>query len=325
MWIRITQIDGKLPNLALMRISSWFKEKGYKVFFSRSAYKDLFEPNYDFVFGSAIFSFSKDKIEELRRQFPQAIIGGTGEKINSSLKDIGIPDDYDKLDYSIYPDYKNSLGFTQRGCRLKCKFCVVPEKEGKNKTVASIYDIWRGEPYPKNIHLLDNDFFGSDSWQDRAKEIIEGNFKVCFNQGINVRLIHEEGAQVLAKMKYYDDSFTKRRIYTAWDNLKDERIFFKGINILNNAGIPNHRIMAYMLIGYKLGETIEDILYRVKAMQDKSILPYPMVYSPYGQKPKKILKQIQRWVIRRYYQFVPFEEYKTQSARDDFSNFEISY
>ena len=325
MWIRLTQIDGKLPNLALMRMSAWFKKNGYKIHFSRSAYKDLFEPDYKLVFGSTIFSFSKKKIDVFKKQFPNAIVGGTGERINSSLKEIGIPDDYDELDYSIYPTFKNSIGFTQRGCRLKCKFCVVPEKEGKNKSVASIYNIWRGEPYPKHLHLLDNDFFGSDRWQERAEEIINGDFKVCFNQGINVRLIHKEGAEFLSKMKYYDDSFTKKRIYTAWDNLKDEKIFFKGIDILNNAGIPNKHIMAYMLIGYKVEESVDDILYRVKAMQDKNILPYPMVYAPYGKEPKKVLKQIQRWVIRRYYEFVPFEDYQNKQIKTNLNNLEIVY
>lgn len=239
------------------------------------------------------------------------------------MEEIGIPENYAKLDYEIYPEFSNSIGFTQRGCRLKCKFCVVPEKEGKNKAVASIYDIWRGKPYPKNLHLLDNDFFGNPDWQDRANEIIDGGFKVCFNQGINVRLIHKEGAAALSSMKYYDDSFTKRRIYTAWDNLKDQKIFFKGIDLLNDAGIPGKHIMAYMLIGFKPEETIEQILLRVRLMKERGILPYPMVYAPYGKEPKKVLKQVQRWVIRRYYEFVEFEDYVSKPFNPKTKNLEI--
>ena len=40
--IKLVQIDGKLPNLALMRLSSYYKEKGYQVDFTRSVNKDLF-------------------------------------------------------------------------------------------------------------------------------------------------------------------------------------------------------------------------------------------------------------------------------------------
>jgi hypothetical protein len=90
--------------------------------------------------------------------------------------------------------------------------------------VNSIADIWRGEPYPKHLHLLDNDFFGQpeEQWRARVAEILDGGFKVCFNQGINIRLITEQAAEWIAKLPYYDDQFKTRRLYTAWDNLKDE-------------------------------------------------------------------------------------------------------
>ena len=58
-----------------------------------------------------------------------------------------------------------------------------------------IHQIWRGEPHPKEIILMDNDFFGQPGWQEKADEILEGGFKVNFNQGMNARLIHEEGAK----------------------------------------------------------------------------------------------------------------------------------
>src|SRR5208337_3425878 len=111
---------------------------------------------------------------------------------------------------------------TQRGCRLSCKFCVVPGKEGKPRTVATVADIWRGEPHPKHLHLLDNDFFGQDQWRERIAEIRDGGFKVCFNQGINVRAVTDEVAEALATVQYRDMKFKERRLYTAWDNLKDE-------------------------------------------------------------------------------------------------------
>ena len=107
-----------------------------------------------------------------------------------------------------------SLGFTQRGCRLKCKFCVVPTKEGKPRSINTIWDIWRGDPHPRKLHLLDNDFFGQDEdqWRARIAEIQDGGFKICLNQGINVRLISEEGAKALASVEYRDDQFQQRRI-----------------------------------------------------------------------------------------------------------------
>jgi len=76
--IRITQLDGKLPNLALMRLAAWHRECGHTIHFYRSPYRQLGEPDYAHVYGSAIFRFSTAQIERLRAEFPDAIIGGTG-------------------------------------------------------------------------------------------------------------------------------------------------------------------------------------------------------------------------------------------------------
>ena len=42
-------------------------------------------------------------------------------------------------------------------------------------------------------YLLDNDFFGQprEQWEARIAEIREGGFKVCLNQGINIRMIDQ--------------------------------------------------------------------------------------------------------------------------------------
>jgi len=239
-----------------------------------------------------------------KQNFPAAVIGGTGAEDATSLEQY-LGENIDETDYSIYPHFKASLGFSQRGCRLKCSFCVVPTKEGRVKPMGTIKSIWRGEGHPKQIILLDNDFFGQPDWKARCDELLEGDFEVSLNQGINVRLIHAEGAAVLAKLKYRDDQFKAKRIYTAWDNRKDEEIFLRGIKLLMDAGIRPGNIMVYFLCGYWPGEQWEDILFRFETMVKIGLMPYPMVYD----NKNKLLKKFQCWVIRRHYQFVPWEEY----------------
>ena len=39
---------------------------------------------------------------------------------------------------------------------------------------------------------------------------------------VNVRLLDDEAAAALASIALYDDSFTRRRLYTASDSLGDE-------------------------------------------------------------------------------------------------------
>ncbi len=325
MHVRITHIDGKLPNLALMAISGIHRSRGDSVHFTRDVDRGLFEGDYDRVYGSCIFRFSQHRLQRFVRNFPNAIVGGTGvqppnligiDGVSSATpitveSSVGVPD---TLDYSIYPGFSASLGFTQRGCRLSCRFCVVPQKEGKDRSVKSIAEIWRGPGHPKKLHLLDNDFFGQprDNWRERIREIREGGFRVCLNQGINVRLIDDEAAEALSSIEYRDDQFRKRTLYTAWDNLHDEAIFFRGINRLNRAGIPSRHVMAYMLIGFDATETWDRIWRRFHRMVEREIRPYPMVYD----RARTDLLCFQRWVIRGLYRRVPWNEYRraTKSA-----------
>jgi hypothetical protein len=278
--VRITQLDGRLPNLALMKLAAFHRARGDIVAFSRSPYRSPVEPPYDRVYGSAIFSFTSQHVERFKAEFPGAIVGGTWDTGNPvTVEDV--VGDFDGLDYSLWPDFTASLGFTQRGCRLKCGFCVVPRKEGKPHSVKTITEIWRSAPYPKHLHLLDNDFFGqpAEQWQARIAEIRDGRFKVCFNQGVNIRLITPETAAALASVDYRDDAFDARRLYTAWDNLGDERAFMRGVETLGLAGIPPSHLLAYMLVGYDRRETWERVLYRFHRMADLGIRPFPMVYG----------------------------------------------
>jgi len=325
---RITQLDGKLPNLALMRISAWRRDEGDEIVFRRSPYRHLDEPDYARVYGSTIFSFAAEQAARLRTEWPDAIIGGTGIGTRFDVEDLdGFRDC--GLDYSLYPDFDASLGFTQRGCRLSCKFCVVPGKEGKPRSVATIADIWRGPSYPKHLHLLDNDFFGQpeEQWRARIEEIRAGEFKVCFNQGINVRAMTRETASALASVDYRDDGFKTRRLYTAWDNLKDEEVFFRGVDLLEGAGVPPTHLMAYMLIGFDKRETWERLFYRFERMVARGIRPYPMIYGdrhrtlPLGGYNGRVghrpLWQFQKWAVRRYYELMTFEQFDNNAKWRD--------
>jgi hypothetical protein len=75
--VRLTQLDGVLPNLALMKLSAWHKARGDVVHFSGSPYRSPTEPAHDRVYGSAVFSFSVQRVARFRAELPVAIVGGT--------------------------------------------------------------------------------------------------------------------------------------------------------------------------------------------------------------------------------------------------------
>ncbi len=236
----------------------------------------------DLVYASAIFEKSRPVCERVLEVYPEAIVGGTGWSESTTLESIGV---HTKAqDYSDYPKWRQSIGFTQRGCRYACGFCKVPRIEGKVWEENTIADLWRGEDHPRELILLDNDFFGQEHWTDRIAEIREGRFKVCFCQGINARALTEKGAQAIASVDYRDDSMKHKRIYTAWDNRSDEDKLFRGLNLLTGFGVKPDQIMVYVLVGYDhatrgplQGLTADDF-HRMERLREFGARPYPMPF-----------------------------------------------
>ncbi len=199
---------------------------------------------------------------------------------------------------------------------MRCGFCVVPRKEGKPHAVASVRDVWRGEPWPRHLHLLDNDAFAPQlrsHWLDAVREIREGGFRVCFSQGINLRLVDAEGAAAIASVRYTGHDFDKARLFTAWDSLGDESIFRRGVATLAQAGVPAKHLRVYMLVGYDPRESWETVFYRFAELVALGCDPYPMVFD---RAARPDLCAFQRWALRHLYRNVPWPAYAADGTED---------
>lgn len=304
--VLLLQLDGKLPNIALMRIAAHHAALGDDVELRKagnaSAASRQLGDQFDRVYASLIFLRTRPVAEAVCREYPEAIIGGTGWDLTSSLEAYGITTS--EQDYSIYPKYRPSLGFTQRGCRLRCKFCVVPKKEGKVRPEQTIAQLWRGDPWPRDLALLDNDFFGQPDWREHVEAINNGGFRVSLLQGINARFLNDESAAAMASMNYRSLDFKNRRIYTAWDSLGDEKRLFAGLESLCAHGVKPDHIMVYILIGYARDETHDDRDIRRRQLRAFGARPYPM---PYERTPE--LLAFQRWVIGAYDKQISWDEW----------------
>ena len=144
-----------------MKISAWHKAKGAMVKLIKLNLKRGEQINFgctlpDKVYASIVFKKNKHALDYLVSACPNIPIdiGGSGNSLTKELPDYI---ENIKPDYSLYPDYDYSLGFSSRGCFRKCFFGVVDKKErGFRRTQhpSEWYD-----PKFKDITFLDNNIF----------------------------------------------------------------------------------------------------------------------------------------------------------------------
>jgi len=258
MRIALIQVDGKQPNLALMKLSAWHKAQGDGV--DVSPVPGVY---YNRAYRAKVFDFSPEYPYHIHAD--EIIQGGTGYDLTTVL-----PDEVE----AIYPDYAafgvdRAIGYTTRGCVRKCSFCVVPQKEGLVHRVADLSDFWHGQ---ERVELLDNNLTTSPKdFEKTCLQLIDAKVRVDFSQGLDLRLITVEQAQTLRKVKLW------KQIHFAWDNVKEESEVLHGLENLRLGGFTSyHDIMVYVLIGFD--STPEEDLHRVETLRSLRVDPFVMPF-----------------------------------------------
>ncbi len=315
--IGLIDVDGKLPNLALMKISAFYKAAGEQVEFVRP---DARKNEYEKIYASAIFRRSETECRHLQEYYGDRIeIGGTGygditrrlpEEIERMSPDYGL-----YTADTIYPKIGGimtraakmrkaqqivdaGIGFTSRGCIRNCPFCFVPKKEGKFRQETEIKDLLN----PRSNILIqnDNNLTADPYCIDKLHEIRDRKLVVDINQGCDIRLMTPEIAQALSEVSHL------RGIHYAWDLMKYERQVLEGIKILKEF-IPASRHTCFCLVGFDT--TFEEDMYRVRKLQELGVRPYIMRYNE--RRDDKRLNHFARWINGFFCKSVPdFNEYE---------------
>ena len=228
MKIGLISVDGfNYPNLALMKISAYHKNKGDKV-----EWID-FRHHYDFIYRSKIFSFTPEKYSFTGNG--HVFTGGTGYNMDV------LPDYIDRLypDYSIYPQFTQAYGFITRGCPNKCSWCIVPQKEGG---ICAYMDIQEIAGDRKNVILMDNNILASDYGLQQIEKAIRLKLKLDFNQGLDARLINNEIAGLLSRIRWY------KPLRLACDSAAMKEPVKKAVELLRKHNCTPKNYFVYVLL-----------------------------------------------------------------------------
>lgn len=323
--MRIAIIDADLldkgtrfPNLALMKISGYFKDKGSDVELITS-YDDLTLTDYDEVYISKVFDYTR--IDPVLLKAPNVYHGGTGfdddkplpKEIEHHSPDYTLYDTFIEKDKKhkagYYKNYKNfSIGFTTRGCFRKCGFCVNRhyDRVEKHSDLSEWLDTSK-----KYIALCDDNILAFKDWKQIFKALDKTNKPFQFKQGLDIRLLTDEKADVLCKSKYHGE-------YTfAFDNYRDKDLIIEKLKLWRRH--TNKATRFFVLAGFERQDEkeIENIFKRIQILSQFKCYPYLMRHKNYlNSKYKDLFIQLARWCnMPQFFKKMSFREFCNANQR----------
>ena len=234
------------PNYALMKISAWHKAQGDEV--------EWWNPlkRYDRVYSSKIFDFTP-----VDAYLPEdAIRGGTGYKDIQIDKEL--PREIDDMfpDYSIYPGCDFAIGYLTRGCPNRCRWCVVPRKEGGIRPYRTWEELVRQDT--NKLVLMDNNILACKHGIRQLESLTGSIYRIDLNQGMDARLVDDGIADILSRIRWI------RFIRFSCDQKSQIEPIRKTIELLGKHGVKPYRIFIYLLVT----EDIQDASDRVEALKE---------------------------------------------------------
>jgi hypothetical protein len=275
MKIGLVDVDGhNFPNLPLMKLSAYHKQKGDYVEWAMPIAK----PMYDRVYMSKVFTGTPD----CQAPFDGAEIikGGTGYKTSGNL-----PAEIENLcpDYSLYPKFSEAYGFLTRGCPRNCPFCIVTQKEGAvSKQVADLSCFVRKQ---KVIKLLDPNILACKDCESLLQQLINSKANIDYTQGLDARYVTDDIAKLICQTKI-------SMVHFAFDLMGHEKAIVKGLKTFQRYFNKSDRhCQVYILTNYNT--THQEDIYRVKKVTELGYRPNIMIYDK-GNHPQ-FLTDLARW------------------------------
>ncbi len=292
------------PPLALLKLSTFHKKKGDSIKLVNGISNIEFKP--DLIYITSLFTYAWKPVHEVIRYYAikfrnaKVVVGGIyatlcsqhlyeefGDRIEIHG---GLFPKIDNLipDYSLVPEWKTSIVFSSRGCPRNCPFCSVcilePEFISKRSIKKFVY------PGHEKIVFWDNNILATSHWNKIFKELHKLDMEVDFNQGLDARLLTDEVAFKLSKIRI-------KLVRLAYDSIGIKNQLFKAISHLKKTGIKGNKIIVYCLYNYK-NDSPEIFLERIKNLMEWRVVAYPMRYEPL-EPSKKNTYVSENWTLEK--------------------------
>lgn len=310
MRIGLIDVDGhNFPNIPLMKLSAWHKARGDTVEWYEPLIHGFPNPPLDKVYMSKVFSFSPDY--EYFVNAKEVVKGGSGycislengKEVFDKSKDKELPYEIEHIypDYSIYGITDTAYGFLTRGCPRGCDFCHVKVKEGLcSRKVADLSEFWNGQ---KNIVLCDPNILACKDWKSLLQQLVDSKAWIDINQGLDIRLMTEEKAELIKQMKI-------KELHFAWDRYEDKDIIVPKFKMFKEiTQIDIRKLIVFVLCNFDT--TIEQDLERIYTLRDLGYWAYVMLYDKEHIPKNSKLRKMARWVNMRsvFTTVLKFEDY----------------
>lgn len=282
----------RYPNLALMKLSQYYKSSGY--------YVEWLEENgeYDRMFGSMVFSWNEPSFA-FKFRAKQVTVGGSGIDLHFDL-----PEEVEHTcpDYNLYDGMDYSVGFVTRGCFRNCEWCIVRDKEGTTKPHATVDEFLRHD----KLHLLDNNILSHSHGIRQIEVIASRGVKVDFKQGLDARLIDNSIARILGKVKFI------KKLRIACDKPEDMEPVRKAVELLRWNNVTPRTYFCYVLV-----KDVDEALERVRFLKGLNLEPFAQPYRDRaGNEPTQLQKDFARWVNHSpIFKSTTWETYEPRKGR----------
>jgi hypothetical protein len=160
------------------------------------------------------------------------------------------------------------------------------------------------------IYLWDDNFLASPNWKELLLELQATKKPFQFRQGLDIRLMNEEKAELLSKSMYHGD------FIFAFDQINDKKLIEKKLAIWKKYA-KNKTTKLYLFCGYKISDDeslltdVIDLFKRIEVLMKFGCLGYVMRHKDHrNHSLSNIYTQIARWCNQpQFYKKMSFKEF----------------